>query len=303
MTQVVTAADGRALAVDSIGAPDGKPVFLLHGTPGSRHGPRPRGVVLQRLGVRLICYDRPGYGGSSRRPGRTVSDSADDVSAIADALGLGAFGVVGRSGGGPHALACAALLPGRVERAAVLVGLAPADAPDLDWFAGMTRSNVEEYTSADVDASAVEADLAERTDHILHDPEYLLRFLLPELTSSDRRVIEDVGIRRLLIDTYAEALRRGPDGWIDDVLGARRPWKFELSDISVPVLLWHGADDMFSPVEHTRWLADQIAHVTLKVEPGVAHFGAVEVLPQVLAWMVDPAARSRFASAGTGFAR
>src|SRR5215469_3490909 len=110
--------------VESWGAPKGRPVFLLHGTPGSRRGPRPRASVLYRLGVRLIGYDRPGYGASDRRPGRQVGDAAADVRAIADALGLDRFAVVGRSGGAPHALACAALLSGRVTRVAAMVGLA-----------------------------------------------------------------------------------------------------------------------------------------------------------------------------------
>ena len=140
----VRAQDGRRLTVESRAALDGTPIFLLHGTPGSRSGPRPRASLLYWLGVRLICYDRPGYGGSDRHENRKVADAASDVLAIADRLGIKKFGVVGRSGGGPHALACAALLEGRVTSAAALVGLAPTDATELDWLAGMTGSNVEE---------------------------------------------------------------------------------------------------------------------------------------------------------------
>src|SRR5579863_97564 len=127
--QEMSAPDGRRLAVDSWGATDGKPIFLLHGTPGSRNGPKPRASVLYRLGVRLISYDRPGYGGSERQKGRKVADAAWDVLAIADSLGIKKFGVVGRSGGGPHALACAALLGDRVTAVAALVSAAPPDAP------------------------------------------------------------------------------------------------------------------------------------------------------------------------------
>ena len=125
-----------------------RPIFLLHGTPGSRLGPHPRSSVLHRLGVQLIAFDRPGYGESDRMAGRQVADVAADVLAIADAYGLDRFAVVGRSGGGPHALACAALLPERVTRAAVLVGLAPHGAAGLDWFDGMAESNVTEFTAA-----------------------------------------------------------------------------------------------------------------------------------------------------------
>src|SRR5262245_22879736 len=124
--------------VEVDGDAGGWPVFLLHGTPGSRNGPRPRSGVLYRLGVWLISYDRPGYGRSPRHAGRLVADAAADVETIANELSIDRFSVVGRSGGGPHALACAALLGDRVARAAVLVGLAPTDARGLAWFNGMT---------------------------------------------------------------------------------------------------------------------------------------------------------------------
>lgn len=121
----VRAPDGRALTVERWGDPDGRPVFLLHGMPGSRLGPAPRGMVLYQRRMQLIAYDRPGYGGSDRHPGRSVADVAQDVAAVADTLGLETFAVAGRSGGAPGALACAALLPERVTRTAAMVGLAP----------------------------------------------------------------------------------------------------------------------------------------------------------------------------------
>ncbi|MCG6500466.1 alpha/beta fold hydrolase, partial [Kitasatospora sp. A2-31] len=133
---MVKAADGRALAVETVGDPRGRPVFLLHGTPGSRVGPHPRTSVLYRLGIRLVSFDRPGYGDSARLPGRRVSAAAADVRTIADELGIDRFAVLGRSGGGPHALACAALLPERVTRVALLVSLAPRNAAGLDWYGG-----------------------------------------------------------------------------------------------------------------------------------------------------------------------
>lgn len=286
--------DSRVLAFDEWGAPHGYPVFLLHGTPGSRTGPRPRASVLYRLGIRLICYDRPGYGLSGPDRGRTVADAALDVLAIADELGLESFSVVGRSGGGPHALASAASekLQPRLRSAAVLVSLAPADADGLDWYGGMTGSNTEEYATV---SEGMAEDLIERARHIKKDPEFLLRFLQPELTRPDRRVVDDVGIRCLLTEAYAEALRCGAEGWIDDVLALRKSWGFHPSAIRVPVLLWHGQDDVFSPATHTHWLASKIPaeYCTVEVEPGAAHFDAVGVLPRVLSWLklagADPA--------------
>jgi pimeloyl-ACP methyl ester carboxylesterase len=294
VTRVIPVDDGRSVAVDSWGDTAGMPIFLLHGTPGSRNGPRPRPSVLYRLGVRLICYDRPGYGGSCRHLGRSVADAARDVEAIADALGLEQFCVVGRSGGGPHALACAAKLGSRVLSAAILVSIAPSNADGLDWFAGMTESNVSEYGRLS-NPQAVAYDLAMRAERIRANPESMIDFLFPELTGSDKRIVDDVAIRCQLLDTYTEACRNGAHGWIDDVLAFRGPWQFDLSAIKVPILFWHGAEDVFSPVEHTRWLASQIrdADVKVTVQPGAAHFDAVEVLPSVLAQVQAAASSER----------
>jgi pimeloyl-ACP methyl ester carboxylesterase len=282
----VEAADGRWLAVETSGATNGTPIFLLHGTPGSRNGPKPRGSILYRLGVRLIAYDRPGYGGSDRHRERSVADGAADVAAIADDLGLARFAVVGRSGGGPHALACAAMLGERVTRTAVLVGVAPADAMGLDWFGGMTEDNVEEYSTADADRSQLIERLRLRAEDVARDPENLIRLLVPQMTAWDRRVVSDVSIRRLLTDTYTEAVRTGPYGWIDDVFAFRGNWGFSLDAIRGQVLFWHGAEDNFSPVSHTRWMAGQVPHAQLHVQSGSAHFGAVEILPDLLQWLI-----------------
>jgi pimeloyl-ACP methyl ester carboxylesterase len=292
--RVIPVDNGRSVAVNSWGDTAGMPIFLLHGTPGSRSGPRPRPSVLYRLGVKLICYDRPGYGGSSRHLGRSVADAARDVDAIADALGLDQFCVVGRSGGGPHALACAAQLGSRVLSAAILVSIAPSNAKGLDWFAGMAESNVSEYGRL-TNLKAVAYDLAMRAERIRANPESMIDFLFPELTAPDRRVVHDAAIRCQLLDTYTEACRNGAHGWIDDVLAFRRPWEFDLSAIKVPVLFWHGAEDVFSPVQHTRWLASQIrdAYVKVTVQPGAAHFDAVEVLPSVLAQVQAAASSER----------
>jgi len=286
--EYVVVNEQRSLSVDVAGAEHGWPVFLMHGTPGSRSGPRPRSSVLYRLGIRLISYDRPGYGGSMRHPGRRVSDAALDVAAIADHLGIKTFSVIGRSGGGPHALACAALLPDRVLRAAVLVGLAPSDAVGLDWFGGMTESNQRAFGTAEHDAMILAEQLRLRAERANDDPGSLLKFLIQQMTEADRRVVSGVPIRRLLTDSYAEALRGGPDGWIDDVLALRADWGFTLTEIHMPVRLWHGADDNFAPASHSRWLAAQIPGAQVEVQRHTAHFGAVEVLPEILAWLTPP---------------
>jgi pimeloyl-ACP methyl ester carboxylesterase len=288
VTIFVRAADGRQLAVRISGNPDGHPVVFLHGTPGSRVGPFPRGRVLYELGVRLISFDRPGYGGSDRMVSRMVADVAADVLAIANHLEVERFAVLGRSGGGPHALACAAMLPDRVTRAGVLVSIAPQAAEGLDWFAGMAESNVHEYTTAATAPESLIRELAQTAARIKADPTSHVSTLGPELPESDRRVVADTGIRALLAKNFAEALRHSAAGWIDDALAFCSPWGFNLSDIRVPVLLWHGEDDVFSPAAHARWMAEQIPSAELWVRPGTAHFGALEVLPDVLSWLIRP---------------
>ncbi len=285
MTTLVRTRDRRILAVEERGEPRGTAVFLLHGTPGSRKGPLPRASVLYRLGVRLITYDRPGYGLSDRKAGRSVADVAGDVVDIADALGIDRFGVIGRSGGGPHALACAALLPERATRVAALVPLAPRRAEGLDWFNGMAESNVTEYKAAETGQAAMMRLLSPTVEQIRADPTRLVPALDHDLPEPDRTIVADIGIRMMLADNFAEAVRRSAAGWVDDALAFNSPWGFEPESISVPTLLWHGDEDVFSPADHSRWLARRIPGARVIIERGVAHFGALRALPDVLPWL------------------
>ncbi|WP_326735360.1 alpha/beta fold hydrolase [Streptomyces sp. NBC_01022] len=287
MRSRVRVADGRQLVVERLGDPRGRPVFLLHGMPGSRLGPAPRGMVLYQRKTQLITYDRPGYGDSDRLPGRSVADAVQDVRAIADHMGLDRFAVVGRSGGASHALACAALMPERVTRTAALVGLAPRDAEGLDWFEGMAPSNVLAYTTARCDPDGLAQSFISRSAVIRKNPVQLIDDLRQELTNSDRMVVNDVGVRTMLLRNYLEGLRTSAYGWIDDALAFSHPWGFDPADITGPVLLWHGEKDVFSPVGHTRWLASRIPGATVVVEPAAAHFDALHALPRILNWLLD----------------
>jgi pimeloyl-ACP methyl ester carboxylesterase len=285
LKRTVRTADGRRITTQMYGDPDGKPVFLLHGTPGSRIGPHPRSAVLHRLGVRLIAFDRPGYGESDRLEGRRVADVAEDVQTIAEAYGLRKFAVVGRSGGGPHALACAALLSERTTKAAVLVSLAPRSADGLDWLEGMARSNVLEFTAASNGYAGIAAHTKAVADAIRADPTSLIASIQAELPDQDKRVVADRGIRSMLVETFTEAMRTSDYGWIDDALAFCSPWGFDPASVTIPVLLWHGANDVFSPASHARWLADRIPNATVIVQAGAAHFGALDVLPDILRWL------------------
>lgn len=286
MRDLIRMRDGRTLLVERSGDLRGQPVFLLHGMPGSRVGPRPRAMVLYQRGTQLISYDRPGYGGSDRHAGRRVADAVHDIADIADAFGLDRFAVGGRSGGAPHALACAALMPERVTRAAAMVSLAPKDAEGLDWFAGMAQSNIAHFRAAFADPEQAAAWLIPRSAAIRKDPVRLLDELRQELTDDDRRIVSDNGIRSMLLRNYREALRTSPYGWIDDLLALCRPWGFDPAGIQVPVLLWHGADDVFSPASHSSWLAARIPRSQPVVVPDAAHFASIRALPEVLGWLV-----------------
>jgi pimeloyl-ACP methyl ester carboxylesterase len=290
VAQVVRAPGGRRLAVEIIGDPTGKAVFLMHGTPGSLLGPRPRGIFLYRLGIRLISYNRPGYPGSDRFEGRIVADAAADVEAIADHFEIDKFSVIGRSGGAPHALACAAdkRLRDRLICTAALSSLAPCDAGDLDWYAGMVESNVQAYQdAAESDLRALIATIDQHAKRIRDNSQGLLDTLRPELADADRQVIGDIALRRIIARTHAEALRESVDGWVDDVLALSRRWAVTFSDITEPVLLWHGGDDMFSPANHTQWLAGQIPGSELDLRQGAAHFEAIKILPEILRWVLS----------------
>jgi len=277
----------RRLAVRLWGPESGYPVFLLHGTPGSRLSVHVREQDLVDLGVRLISYDRPGYGRSDPYHDRPVAQAADDVRAIADAFGYQTFAVLGRSGGGPHALACAALLPNRVTRVASLVGLAPFDAQNLDWLAGMTDDNRREYTAARAGRAQLTKVIFPEVMALRADPIRFTGRLFAGATPSDRGVVGSSDYLETFVTGLVEAVERSLDGWAADSLAFTRPWGFEPALIRVPTLLWHGVHDVFSPVSHARWLAKRIRGATLQLSEHSSHLHAVAAQFDALRWLVE----------------
>jgi pimeloyl-ACP methyl ester carboxylesterase len=277
----------RRLAVRRWGIPTGFPVFLLHGTPGSRLQVHLADAEFEHLGVHLITYDRPGYGLSDPHPGRSVADAADDVQAIADALGLSEFAVIGRSGGGPHALACAALLPDRVTRVASLVGLAPYDAMGLDWLRGMVELNRQQYSAARMGPRALAQVIYPQVIAMRANPEHLVQRLESEGSLEDQAALRNPEYRAAMIENITEAVGRSLDGWAADSLAFTRPWGFEPHWISAPTLLWHGAWDVFSPVTHARWLAERIKTAVLLLSDRASHLSASGVQSGAIQWLLD----------------
>ena len=179
-----------------------------------------------------------------------------------------------------------------MTRAAVLVGAAPPDAAGLDWYGGMGTVNTAASRDRDVTGREFEETIRRRVEQIRADPESLVRSLDGDLAVSDRRVVEDLAVRRLLLSSYREAFRDGPWGWIDDTIALRSPWGFSLGEIGTRVRLWHGATDEFAPISHSRWLAAQLPNAEFCVDRGGSHFTALEILPELLAWLVETPANS-----------
>jgi pimeloyl-ACP methyl ester carboxylesterase len=266
---------GRTLRVLESGAPDGHVVFGLHGTPGSRLVWHELAEDAERRGIRLLSYDRPGYGGSDRAAGRTVADAAGDVAAIADTLGVDRFAVHGGSGGGPHALACTQLRD-RVVGVASLAGVAPWGAEGLDWLDGMGQDNLDEFGAVLEGEDVLRSYLLGQRDAILAgDPDQVADGLRSLLSPPDLAVLSgDLG--RFLYHQIQEGIGERIDGWVDDDFVFLKPWGFELEEVQVPVQVWHGVQDRFVPVAHGRWLAERIpgaeehiyeedGHLTLQV--------------------------------------
>jgi pimeloyl-ACP methyl ester carboxylesterase len=280
--------DGRILAVLEAGDESGHAVVAIHGTPGS--GLLWRGLAedAEARGIRLLAYDRPGYGGSDPHPGRTVADAAGDVAAIADALGIERFAVEGGSGGGPHTLACAALLPDRIVAAASLAGVAPYPAEGLDWLDGMGQDNLDEFEATLAGRETLERYLREQADAMLAaEPDAIADTLRSLLSPPDAAALTGE-FAEYLAESTRRAIGERLDGWIDDDFVFMNPWGFELGEIRVPVQLLHGAQDRFVPMAHGEWLAERIPGVDahLSEEDGhltiqLARIGAVH------AWLLE----------------
>lgn len=273
--------DGRQLAYEVSGDAADHVVFSIHGTPGSRVAPHPA-----IPGARVVSFDRPGYGSSDPQPGRDVAAVVGEVAAIADELGAQTFAVYGISGGGPHALACAALMPERVTRVASLVGIAPADALGDDFTAGMSEANIVEFAAAADGRDALVEMLSPVGDLVRANPEALADMLAEEMPPADLAVLDDPESRKMLVDMMAEGLRRSVDGWIDDDLAFVRPWGFDPATITAPTLLWHGDADVLVPVAHAHWLHATIPNSELTTVPGAGHLDSFGVAPAVVRWLV-----------------
>lgn len=268
----VRASDGRLLDVHDArpGAADPALAVVWH------HGSPHTGALIDPMldpaaerGIRLVTYARPSYGRSTPRPGRDVASAAGDVAAVADALGLDRFAVLGASGGGPHALACAASLGGRVRAAAVVASPAPFDGTD-DWFAGMASPGALRAATRGREARMRYAE----TEDV--DPAVF--------TAADLAALE--GPWAALGADAGAANAQGSEGLVDDDVAFVRPWGFEPADIAVPVLVVHGVDDHLVPVAHADRLARAMPAAEVWRQPAAGHVSVLAAYPDALDWLV-----------------
>jgi pimeloyl-ACP methyl ester carboxylesterase len=246
------------LDVEVTGPDDGETLIFHMGTPSLGSMLSPLVELGAERGIRHVIYMRPGYGESERCEGRSVADCAGDVAAVADAVGVERFYTAGRSGGGPHALATAALLPERVIAAATIAGCAPRDAEGLDWRDGMAQENRDELVAMEAGEQELLAFIEPfRAKLISADAEDLQAEFGDLLSDVDRSVMTGEFAEYEAEATRA-GMRHGVWGWFDDDMELIRDWGFELSDISCPVTIWQGAQDRMVPLAHGEWLASHI---------------------------------------------
>jgi pimeloyl-ACP methyl ester carboxylesterase len=275
----VTARDGRTLRVhdtrDELAAPARLTVLWHHGSPQTGSILAPLLAAAVPRGVRFLSYGRPDYGGSTAQPGRTVASAASDVRDIADALGVDELAVMGASGGGPHALACAALLPGRVSAAVTIGGIAPFDAEGLDWFAGMAdTAAVRAAASGGREARARVEETAEFEPTSFNDADYAA------LAGAWAALGADVGV----------AAADGPTGLgglVDDDVAFTSPWGFDVAAVRVPTLVVQGGDDRVVPRAHGEWLLRALPLGELWLRPRDGHIGALDTIAVALDWLLD----------------
>jgi pimeloyl-ACP methyl ester carboxylesterase len=277
--------DGRTVEVLALGPPGGLPLVVHHGTPGGGLVPYdPPTEIAIRHGLRVIHFARPGYSRSSPRPGRRVANVAEDVAEILDALGAETFVTHGTSGGGPHALACAYLLPGRCLAAASIAGVAPRDADGLDWLGGMGPENIEEF-------GAAESSPADLTAFLEKDAAILGAVTGGDIITGFGGLIDDADKAVLtgeFADYRAAALRaavaRGIAGWYEDDMAFVSDWGFELGPGTAPVTgepdldarpapisVWQGDQDRMVPFSHGQWLAAHLPGAHAHLLPGEGH--------------------------------
>jgi len=277
--------DGRLLAFSEWGEASGAPVLFLHGAYGSRLERHPDDTILSRLGVRLVTFDRPGFGRSEFQPGRTITAIAGDVAELADALAIERFAVAGWSAGSIFALACAHGLARRVLRVASIGSVAPFDRPGAT--AGWPLGARLLFGAARRAPALLALRLAWLERGGRRDPEAFLDRLWSHADASDRAVLARPEVRALLLADVAECFRQGIRGPAREEGLRARPWGFALAEVRVPVVLWHGRRDRNTPLAMAHHLAAALPCAELREVPDAGHCVAIDAWEAILRDLVE----------------
>ena len=276
--------DGRDLLVESVGDPKGRALLFCNGTPTSRKIFQDMADETITRGAHLICYDRPGYGGSTSNPGRTVADSVGDLSTIAEHFKIDQMAVWGISGGGPHAIAAAVLLPNLVCAAATFASLAPFTSSNFDYFEGMSEKKRMQRSLYLSDPVGFKKHLHESREEILSATE---DFLASKLQSMPMEARVSKSFYQFSYETMQIAVERGIQGYWEDYQAFFSDWGVDLSTNVNPIQLWHGQRDLDVPYQHTQWLSKTIPHSELRLTETDGHFSILEKhRVQVMDWLL-----------------
>jgi pimeloyl-ACP methyl ester carboxylesterase len=284
-----TRSDGRVIEFLVAGPADGLPLVLHEGTPCGLALYPPTVRAAADRGLRVVLAARPGYEGSTPRPGRRVVDVAGDTAAVLDELGADSFVTAGWSGGGPHALACAAALPGRCLAAASIAGVAPYLAPGLDWMAGMGPENVAEF-------GAALAGQAELTAFLDREAATMGAVTGQDVAQAFGGLVIEAD-QAVLTGEFADhvaaclraALTSGIAGWRDDDLAFTREWGFSLTpEPPLRAAIWQGDQDRMVPFAHGQWLAAAIPGARVHLMPGDGHLSmTISAFDRILDDLLD----------------
>jgi pimeloyl-ACP methyl ester carboxylesterase len=291
-TRAIPRPDGGVIEVLLEGDPAGRVLLFHHGTPGSGIPSADMVAAATSRGLRYVSLVRAGYAGSSRRPGRRVVDVARDAAIVLDAVGAARCLTLGFSGGGPHALACAAAIPDRVAAAGTVGCVAPFDAAGVDFLAGMGRENIEEFGAAVEGPAALHVFLQPFADDLRVVTGDQVADALGDLVAPVDRAALASGYAESLARDIRHGLESGYLGWFDDDLAIIAPWGFDLARISVPIALWQGEEDRMVPFAHGVWLSKALPNVRARLLPDDGHLSiSVTSIGAVLDDLIDLADR------------
>ena len=291
LVRSVALPDGRSLAYDEYGNPGGVPFVFMHGIPSSRLAARMIDTAARRSGVRLVAPDRPGYGWSDPLPDRALLDWPRDVEALADALHLREFGVIGISGAVPYLLACAVVIPERLSHVAILSGLGPLTEPGV--MVGMNRQTAALYRLALRSPRLGRTFMAMLAQTAKHSPLLVYRQQLGYLPPVDRAVFDAPEMRALRLDDFAEAFRQGSASPAREAVLHMTDWGFGLGDVSVDVFVWQGLLDRHHPVAMGRYLERDLPGAQAVFVPDVGAFGFVDRMDEVFQQLLEVPAHGR----------